>query len=363
MLDVYGKAVDLIDSGRCFAMAVILNTDGSTPQERGVRALIEENGKTWGTLGGGIVEAEAQRHARDACRSKRPNVVDLELKHAYSRDAMAICGGHMRILIDPTASKDRECYAQAAEARTRRERGVLITTVREASHADVAVQWFAENDVSKAVGFPGADGIRACLARESAQVFMADAPDPDAALRGEGATAVLVEPVIPNPILLIAGGGHIGQALARMAVPLGFVVTVVDDRPEFTHPALFPEGVTARCGDTAKEVAGFPVTGDVFIVLVTRGHKQDAEALEACIHTPAAYIGMIGSKRKVAMIRKNFIESGLATESEIERVFAPIGLDIGAVTVSEIATSIAAQLIAVRRRDRAHGAVRDMAAP
>jgi xanthine dehydrogenase accessory factor len=256
----------------------------------------------------------------------------------------------MRILIDPTASKDRDRYAQAAEARKRRERGIIITTVREAGHVHVAVQWLPENDVSEAVEFPGAEAIRACLARESAQVFMAGAPGPDAP------TAVLVEPVGPNPVLLIAGGGHIGQALARMAVTLGFDVTVVDDRPEFTHPALFPEGVTTRCGDTAKEVAAFPVTGDVFIVLVTRGHRQDAEALEACIHTPAAYVGMIGSKRKVGMIRKNFIESGFATESEIERVFAPIGLDIGAVTVPEIVTSIAAQLVAVRRKDRAYRA-------
>jgi xanthine dehydrogenase accessory factor len=165
--------------------------------------------------------------------------------------------------------------------------------------------------------------------------------------------AVLVEPVIPNPSLLIAGGGHVGQALARMAVPLGFDVTVVDDRPEFTHAALFPDGVSTRCGDIAKEVASFPVTSDVFIVLVTRGHKQDAEALEVCIHKPGAYIGMIGSKRKVAMIRKSFIESGLATESELDCVFAPIGLDIGAITVPEIATSIAAELVAVRRKGAA----------
>ena len=85
-------------------------------------------------------------------------------------------------------------------------------------------------------------------------------------------------------------------------------------------------------------------------MVVTRGHKHDAEALEACIHRPAAYIGMIGSKRKVALMRKDFIETGLATEAEFNRVFAPIGLDIGAVTVPEIAASVTAQLIAVRRK-------------
>ena len=85
-------------------------------------------------------------------------------------------------------------------------------------------------------------------------------------------------------------------------------------------------------------------------MIVTRGHKHAADALSACIQSRAAYIGMIGSKRKVTLIRENFIESGLSTEEELSRVFAPVGLNIGAVTVPEIATSIAAQLTAVRRK-------------
>jgi len=353
VLDVYDKAVEFIDGGRSFAMAVILDTDGSTPQQTGVRALIEATGETLGTLGGGIVEAEAQRRAIEACQSQRPTVIDIELKHAYSRDAIAICGGRMRILIDPTPSRGRQAYHRAAEARKRRERGVVITTLREAGQTLVDVQWLPENALSEVLDFPGADAIRSCLARETSQAFAPEQADPEAR------TTVLVEPVIPNPLLLIAGGGHIGQALARMGVTLGFDVTVIDDRPEFANHALFPEGVTTRCGDVAREVAAFPVTGDVFIVLVTRGHKQDAEALEACIHRPAAYIGMIGSKRKVAMIRKSFVESALAAENELDRVFAPIGLDIGAVTVPEIAASIAAELVAVRRKGGAQKPRRD----
>ena len=364
MPDVYRKAVEFIDGGRSFAMAVVLDTDGSTPQRTGVRALIEETGNIWGTLGGGIVEAEAQRHAVDAqrqpvdaCGLKRPVVLALDLKHAYARDAVAICGGRMRILIDPTASKDRTCYARVAEARERRERGVLVTTVCEAEETLVALQWLPEDAISETAGFPDAEAIRSCVARETPQVFMTDLPEPGASM------VVLVEPVIPNPVLLIVGGGHVGQALARLAGPIGFDITVIDDRPEFTNPALFPEGAVTRCGDVAKELAAFPITNDVFIVLVTRGHKYDAEALEACIHAPAAYVGMIGSKRKVAMIRKNFIESGLATENEWNRVLAPIGFDIGAITVPEIAVSIAAQLIAVRRKGTGHAPARGTVAP
>ncbi len=99
-----------------------------------------------------------------------------------------------------------------------------------------------------------------------------------------------------------------------------------------------------------QELAACERGPESYVVIVTRGHRSDAEALAACIHSPAAYVGMIGSRRKVAMMRREFAESGGATEQELARLYAPIGLDIGAVTVPEIATSILAELIAVRRR-------------
>ena len=161
---------------------------------------------------------------------------------------------------------------------------------------------------------------------------------------------VFVEPVIPRPLLLIAGGGHISQALALQADLAGFDIMILDDRAEFTNPQLFPESAKTNCDDIAKVISDFDITPDTYIVIVTRGHKHDAETLKTCIHAPAAYIGMIGSKRKVALIRKNFLETDIATEQEFSRVFTPIGLDIGALTVPEIATSIVSQLIAVRRK-------------
>jgi xanthine dehydrogenase accessory factor len=105
-----------------------------------------------------------------------------------------------------------------------------------------------------------------------------------------------------------------------------------------------------RCGEIAAELAGIPLANDSYVVIATRGHRHDAAALAACIRTPAAYVGMIGSRRKVAMMRHDFIQSGSATAEEFDRVYAPIGLEIGAETVPEIATSITAQLIAVRRK-------------
>ena len=355
--DIHQRVVEFIDGGRSFAVAMVLKAEDSTPRKAGVKAIIDETGKIWGTLGGGIVEAQAQRRAVEACQSKHPVVFDLYLHGADSTDDVPICGGSMRILIDPTVAKDRASYAQVAEAVRQRQRGVMLTTTRTTTRTEVTSQWFPQEAIPSDATFPGTDNIRSCLARERPQLFTESSQNPDVF------TEVLVEPVIPKPLLLIAGGGHIGQALALQANLVGFDVTVIDDRSEFTNPALFPEGTTTRCGDIPKQITALSTVSDTYIVLVTRGHKLDAEALKACIHAPAAYIGMIGSKRKVALVRKNFIESGIATEEEFDRVFTPIGLDIGAVTVPEIAASITAELIAVRRKNIVHKTSKSMELP
>ena len=343
-IDINRKIVELADDGGSFAVALVLKTDGSTPRKAGVKAVIDETGKIWGTLGGGQVEAEAQRQAVDACKSKQPVVFDLNLYGADRSDDDPICGGTMRILIDPTASKDRASYAQVAEAISQRQRGVMLTSASSGAGTEVKTQWFLEKDIPLDADFPGTDNIRSCLARENPQLFTRSCDDPKVFQE------VMVEPVIPKPLLIIAGGGHIGQAVALQGSLVGFDITVIDDRTEFTDPALFPEGTRTLNGDIPKLITAQPIGSDSYIVLVTRGHKLDAESLEVCIHTPAAYVGMIGSRRKVTLIRKNFIESGIATEEEFDRVHAPIGLDIGAVTVPEIAASITAELIDVRRK-------------
>jgi len=349
--EIHEQVVDFIDSGRSFALVTVLKADGSTPQEVGAKAIIDHTGKIRGTIGGGQVEAEAQRRTIEACKLKQPVIFDFQLAGAGADATEPLCGGAMRLLIDTTVAKNRTAYAHTAKALRDRQRGVLITTISDTAQPKITVQWFRQADMPSWTDFPDTEAISLCLKREAPRLFTDDSQQPGTA------TEVLVEPIIPGPRLLIAGGGHIGQALAHQAVPLGFDVTVMDDRSEFTNKTLFPEGVTTLCHDIPKQLTDLHIDKNTYIVIVTRGHKNDGEALEACIHTCATYIGMIGSRRKVALMRKKFVESGLATSEEFNRVFAPVGLDIGAITVPEIATSIAAQLVAVRRKgsDGPHG--------
>ena len=339
--DIHQAIIDFAASGRPFAMAVILQDTGSTPRKAGTKALIDSAGAIRGTLGGGPVEAEAQRRAIEAIRSGEPLVFDFALEGADARDDRPTCGGSVRILIDPTAGAQRDAYAAAAEARRERRRGVLLTMVGRGAACRVATQWLADG-AAAGFGLPDAEAIRAVLESGTPQLLVDEGP--------KEAREVLVEPLIPAPQLVIAGGGHIGQALAVQAAIVGFEVAVIDDRPEFADPALYPEGAAVRCGDIAAELAAWPFAEDTYVAIVTRGHQHDERALAACLGRPAAYVGMIGSRRKVAMIHQSLRESGAASDEVLSRIYAPIGLDIGAETVPEIAASIVAQLIAVRRK-------------
>jgi len=164
----------------------------------------------------------------------------------------------------------------------------------------------------------------------------------------EPSRKIYLEPVIPPPRLIIAGAGHIGKALAKIGNMLDFEITVIDDRPEFANPENIPFANHIIADDIGKTIRRIDKTRDTFIVIVTRGHKDDSNALKACIDSDAAYIGMIGSKNKVALMRRDFIENGWATQEQWDKIYTPVGVDIGSKTVEEIAVSIAAQLIQVK---------------
>jgi xanthine dehydrogenase accessory factor len=338
--EIFQTIINFSDRKQSFALAQILNTEGSTPRKIGVKAIIEPSGKIRGTVGGGAVESETQRLARQACKTNQPILFDFHMEGKTAAEHDPICGGKMRILIDPAIVGQKDCYKQAVQVLQERRRGIMLTLIHSDETVKITRQFFAADEIPPKFEFLDADIMQSCLQLQTPQYIE----------RKSAVDEALLEPVIPKPLLLIIGGGHIGQALAHQASLIDFDVTVIDDRTEFTQSNLFPEGVTTRCGDMVQELAAYEGNRDTYIVIVTRGHQYDAETLQACIHKPAAYIGMIGSKRKVALIREKFLTSNLATSDEWERIYTPIGLDIGALTVPEIATSIAAQLIAVRRK-------------
>jgi xanthine dehydrogenase accessory factor len=152
---------------------------------------------------------------------------------------------------------------------------------------------------------------------------------------------------LPRCRLLIVGGGHVGKAVADLAADLEFDVWIVDDRAEFASPERFPTAERRIAGPVSEVLPSLEITPNTYCLIVTRGHNHDEEALYHLIDRGARYVGMIGSRRKVAHTLEALREEGV-DDARLERVHAPIGVPIGAETPEEIAVSIAAELIQVR---------------
>jgi len=169
-----------------------------------------------------------------------------------------------------------------------------------------------------------------------------------------GRISIFIEPVIPDPTLIILGAGHVGKALTKAARFSGFHVVACDDRPEYANPENLPDAHDIVVNDFSTMFSRMIVPENAYIVIATRGHNHDLDAVIAALRTPARYIGLLGSKRKKALLSKALEDAGFS-ESQINRVHIPIGLPINSVTPEEIAISIMAQIIQKRRENAASG--------
>ena len=163
-----------------------------------------------------------------------------------------------------------------------------------------------------------------------------------------GVMDLYIEPVIPSPVVYLFGGGHISLFVSKLSVMAGFRVVVIDDRQQFANRERFPEAEQVLAEEFPFIFDKLPVNRGSYLVIVTRGHAYDQEVLEWALTTDAKYIGMIGSRKKIQTLYGRLLDKGVEPE-KLKRVHAPIGLSIGALTPEEIAVSIVAELIGVRR--------------
>lgn len=291
-------AAELIEGGRRVALCLLGEARGSTPAPAGSLMLVDDAANLMGTIGGGCVEAEVRRRVVEMLGRGRTGVLHFKLDHDYGWDDGLICGGSIDVAVG--------LPGEAASLRTialdhRDRRPTQLELVVSADDSD------------------GGGMVR----------YVLDLP--------------------PRPRLLIAGAGHVGQALCRLASPLGFDVVVFDDRGDLLE-RFIPDPADRVVGPIHERMAAERIDDQTSIVIVTRGHRHDEQVLASIVDRPAGYIGMIGSRRKVKLTFDDLRQAGVSDEA-LAKVHAPIGLDIGAVTVSEIALSIGAQLVAVRRAD------------
>lgn len=163
-----------------------------------------------------------------------------------------------------------------------------------------------------------------------------------------GTVEVFVEPIVSDPTLIILGGGHLGKAVADIAERVAFRVIVIDDRESFANRQRFPGADEVIVSEFSRAFDHLKVDDNSFILVVTRGHKHDQTATEAAIRTPARYVGLVGSRRKIKLIVEDLLKKGIPRDL-FEKLYAPIGLDIGSETPEEIAVSVVAELIAIEK--------------
>ena len=250
-------------------------------------------------------------------------------------------------------------YGEIAAALAKGEAGALLTVVKTYGAAPCApgTKVFVREDGGMLGTLGGkqtdararSDGLQALASSQTGMLTYHLDPEGGESVGSCGATLeIFVEPIRPEPRLILAGSGYVAQALTRLATAMGWRVSLLDDRSEFVQAAALPESVTLTVGDIPELLPSLMPDAMTALVIVTRGHKVDQDALEAALTTPAGYIGMIGSPGKVRTIFRKLLRKGITAEA-LEQVHAPVGLDLGAKTPDEIALSIAAELLMWRR--------------
>jgi xanthine dehydrogenase accessory factor len=254
-----------------------------------------------------------------------------------------------------------DLYEEIVRLRQAGHRGAVATIVNvRGSIPSFKTAKMLVRDDGSIVGTIGGGCVEAEVWQAAREVMESEKPrtltfdlnqDPkyDTGLVCGGTLEIFVEPILPPADLYIFGAGHVAASLYQVAHIAGFDVTVIDDRETYAKRERFPEAHQVIAEDFDKAMAQVTPNESSYIVIVTRGHHDDMRMLRWAVQTPARYIGMIGSKRKTITIFKELQHEGLPAHL-FDRVKAPIGLDIGAITPEEIAVSITAELIASRRK-------------
>jgi xanthine dehydrogenase accessory factor len=341
MREVVRQVIHALEQDRPLVLCQVAETRGSTPQKAGAIMVVDPSGGQIGTLGGGCVENEVKQKSLRYIDGTAASLHSYVLDHDFAWADGLICGGKMVIISQPLRGPEPLAYFRALDHAI--EQGEGFTEAIVVNPEPMPGAALGDRFLFDGGGLPLAswtsgwsDGLPASLVEP-----LDDRPRP----RIERGVVFL--PSLPRVRLMIVGAGHVGQAVAELAAQAEFDVWVVDDRQQYANAERFPTARRILVGPIEEILGSLDITPRTYALIVTRGHGHDQEALYHLAATPASYVGLIGSRRKIRLIFEGLREQGIA-EQHLKRVTAPVGLDIGSQSVFEIAISIVAQLIARR---------------
>lgn len=340
MLDLLQTLEQSLADGRPVAYTALVETRGSTPQKAGATMLVFADGSQVGTLGGGCVEAEVKRLALRLLDDGTPEILTFQLDSDYGWDDGLICGGRMKMLVDPIRPGDDISYYQTLRATIAAGAGCTETIVVDQEKAGgKATDRHLLNHEGQTIASRASTTASPTVVENLRPV--SSRPRPYVA---EGASYLTH---LQRCRLLIVGAGHVGQRVAQLASDVDFDVWVVDDREQYCNQDRFPFASRLIVGPVDTSLSGLEIDENTLCIIVTRGHNHDEEALYHLAETKARYVGMIGSGRKIKLIFEDLLREGISRDA-LSKVKAPLGFEIGSQTVTEIAVSITAELIACR---------------
>ncbi len=339
MENIYKKLVDYLEANHKAMLATIIWTSGSTPAPAQSKMLLSINGeRIAGTIGGGCIEGDIMHRTAALEDKNKATILYFELDEVEKESGL-ICGGSLKVLLEPITQDFIELFSILSKRIEQGQNSVLVTEYLE---EQPTIKNLFDENFSLLCGKSISKDLKIESPFLKQVTYILQQKD----------SLYIFEPIEGKIPLFVFGGGHVGAAISKFASSCGFSVTIVDDRTEYTDKIKFPETDRTIClpfRDISDEIG---INENSFVIIVTRGHSFDELVLEKVINYDPKYIGMIGSKKKVIVTYQHLIKKGISKE-KLKKVYAPIGLDIGAVSVDEIGISVVAELIKVRRKETA----------
>lgn len=315
-------------------LVTVIADSGSTPRGAGARMLVCENGQVFGTIGGGGVEYKAQQIAAEVIKEKKSYSKAFRLVPNQIEDLGMVCGGNVLVYFQFIASDNHkmlELIEYSLKMCDYDEDSWIITDITDESVWSMGIY-------SKSSGLYGLD-----ISPEELSKMLKNR----GVIGVSGERKFYIEPLVRAGRVIIFGGGHVAQELVPVLTHIDFRCIVIDDRERFANSNLFPTADEVIIGEFTDIEKSIKITNNDYVVIMTRGHSYDYEILSQVLKTGAYYIGVIGSRAKIAKVNEKLRNSGVS-QKDIDSIYTPIGIAIKAETPAEIAISIAAELIMVR---------------
>ena len=349
MQDIYSEIVEALGRKEKCVLATLITRTGSAPRAVGAKYLIKGDGTSLGSIGGGCVEAEVWQKAQKVMEEAKGEILHFDLTSEQLAEGGLICGGNIDIFLEPLKEDFLNVYQEVSRIKQKGSSAILATLVSVDGD-------FPKGEGSKALIKTSGEKVGSLLGGvelerkilSEGEVLLKEKKPKVLILSSEHRRMeVLLEPIFSEPTVYIFGGGHISEQLAPLVKRVHFTVVVIDDRDMFANRERFPEADEVIVSEFEKCFDQLNIDDSSYIVIVTRGHLYDGFVLEQAVKTNARYIGMIGSKKKIKTLYEILVKKGVSKET-LNRVHAPIGLEINSETPEEIAVSIVAELIKVK---------------